>query len=299
MYEAFYSMIHRPFALTPDSERYFPSANSQCAAGYLTYGLSYAEGGTLLTGMAGSGKTLLARRALAELPPMVQGVYVSPAGFGGEDLLRLLAAGAGLNVSGLSRAEILLAFEAHALSMLTVGRRCLLVVDDADALPDESLLALLSVLELQLAGQALFSLFLIGGESLNPRLQQGVLLPLGQRLLVSARLGQLLPDEIGPYLNQQITLAGGSELAWPEEVLVALHQATGGNPRRLNLLADRLLLAGFLAGRRVFTVDDVSTVSHERMLEEQSNVTPMFSSGSLEARVMALEARLAALEGRL
>ena len=309
MYQAFYGFSRRPFMLSPDPDLYFNSLECQRAQAYFDYGLQQQEGLILITGDTGTGKTSLLKTALAAInsPAIIIGQINAPH-IGADDLVRLIAGAFGLRITGLAKAELLLALEARLLETVIDQKRSILVIDDAHNLTPEALRDLAVIAALQLGQQALLQIILVGDSSLRETLQASENQALQQRIISAAHLAPLSLSDLQAYIEHRI---GRCTEAFPgtlaSESFAALRQASGGIPRQLNRLMDRLLLAGMLADDKHFTAQNVAAVAAELAGElglppgapGLACPAPSADIDRLTRRLQAVEAQLAALQDRI
>ena len=309
MYQAFYGFNRRPFMLSPDPDMYFNSLECRRAQAYFDYGLQQQEGQILITGDTGTGKTSFLQAALAAInaPDMVIAQMTAPH-VGADDLVRLIAGAFGLRITGLAKAELMLALEARLLETLIEQKRSILVIDDAHNLAPEALRDLSVITALQLGQQALLQIVLVGHSSLRETLQASENQALQQRIIGAAHLAPLSLADLQAYVEFRIgccTDAFSGSLT--DESYAALHQASGGIPRQLNRLMDRLLLAGMLADDKHFTAQKVEAVAAELAGElglppatpGMACPAPSADIDRLTRRLQAVEAQLAALQDRI
>jgi putative secretion ATPase (PEP-CTERM system associated) len=265
MYEAHYGLTCRPFQLNPDPSFYFASKQHRRAKAYLDYGVVRSEGFIVITGEIGAGKTTILRGLLDSLDPakVIAGNVVSTQ-LGAEDTLRMVAASFGVRTKDASKAELLMSLEAFLVSQTVQGKRCLLIVDEAQNLSTSAVEELRMLSNFQFGNQALLQSFLVGQPEFRGILQHPQMHQLRQRVIAACHIGPLDAEETRGYIEHRLTCAGWTGKPFFEpEVYAAIHDASAGIPRRINNLCDRLLLLGFLAEKHSFTVDDANAVIHE------------------------------------
>lgn len=263
MYDSFYGFTARPFQLTPDARFWFESATHRTAMSYLAYGLAQGEGFIVVTGEVGSGKTTLVGHVMESIDPSrLTAARLVSTQVAGEDLLRLVADAFGVDVLGPHKADVLAAIEHFLHDEARAGRRCLLIVDEVQNLPVSSLEELRMLSNFQLGEHPLLQMFLLGQPEFRgtiaraPELEQ-----LRQRVIASHHLEAMLPEEIEPYIIHRLRLVGWREdPALAPTVYPALWQASGGIPRRVNSITNRLLLHGAVEERHELDGDDVAAV---------------------------------------
>jgi len=278
MYEAFYGLSSKPFQLNPDPTFYFGSKQHRRATAYLEYGLHQNEGFIVVTGEVGAGKTTIVRGLLDKLDSskVVAGQLVSTQ-LDAEDTLRMVAAAFGVPTRHSGKSDVLLALEAFLVDVTRQGKRCLLVVDEAQNLTPRAVEELRMLSNFQFETQALLQSFLIGQPEFRRIMQSPHMQQLRQRVIAACHIGPMSQEETQAYIEHRLKCAGFSRSArlFDSGAYEAIFEASGGIPRRINALCDRLLLLGFLSGKKDFVLTDVQEVAKEIMEETQ---TPVASS---------------------
>lgn len=277
MYDSYYGFSARPFQLTPDSRFWFESATHRTAMSYLAYGLAQGEGFIVITGEVGSGKTTLVGHVMESVDPSrLTAARLVSTQVEGEDLLRLVADSFGVAVHGPHKADVLAAIEQFLHDEARAGRRCLLIVDECQNLPVASLEELRMLSNFQLGEHALLQIFLLGQPEFRdvmahaPETEQ-----LRQRVIATHHLEAMLPEEIEPYIIHRLSLVGWREdPALTPEVYPAIWEAAAGIPRRVNMVASRLLLHGAVEEKHELTAEDVDDVVAELREASQSSARP-------------------------
>lgn len=269
MYEAFYGLDSKPFQLNPDPSFYFGSKQHRRAKAYLEYGLLRNEGFIVITGEVGAGKTTIVRGLLDSMDAnTVTAAHLVSTQLDAEDTLRMVGAAFGVRVKDVSKADLLMAIEAFLVTQISEGKRSLLIVDEAQNLTPRAVEELRMLSNFQFGKQALLQTFLVGQPEFREILQHPNMQQLRQRVTATCHIGPLDVDETKGYIEHRLKCAGGSGRPQFESgVFEAIYKATGGIPRRINAVCDRLLLLGFLGNKEKLSVDDVNEVVTE-MKEE-------------------------------
>lgn len=265
MYQAFYGLSNKPFQLNPDPTFYFGSKQHRRAKAYLEYGVQRNEGFIVITGEVGAGKTTIVRGLFAALDPKkIVAANLVTTQLDAEDTLRLVAAAFGVRVKDVSKAEVLMALEAYLLSQTSQGKRCLLIVDEAQNLTARAVEELRMLSNFQFGQQALLQTFLVGQPEFRTILQSPTMQQLRQRITASCHIGPLVLDETQGYIQHRLKCAGAAgRPTFSAAAFDAIFKASGGIPRRINLICDRLLLSGFLGNKDTFDLEDVNMVVGE------------------------------------
>ncbi len=181
-----------------------------------------------------------------------------------EDTLRMVGSAFGFKVKDVAKSELLVTLEAFLLSQTSQGKRCLLIVDEAQNLTPRAVEELRMLSNFQYGNQALLQTFLVGQPEFRKILQRPEMEQFRQRVSATCHIGPLDAEETKGYIEHRLICAGSSgKPTFEAEVFDAIHKASNGIPRRINALCDRLLLMGFLCDRSHLTVADVDEVVRE------------------------------------
>lgn len=265
MYASYYGLTGKPFQLNPDPSFFYGSRGHKRAMAYLEYGLHQSEGFIVITGEVGAGKTTLVRSLLQKLDPQkVVAAQLVSTQLDAEDTLRMVAAAFGLPSKTFEKAELLLALEMFLVSITSKGKRALLIVDEAQNLTPRAVEELRMLSNFQLEDHALLQSFLIGQPEFKETMQSEHMRQLRQRVIASYHLGPMDREETRAYIEHRLNHVGwkGNPCFEPAAFDIVF-DFTGGIPRRINTVCDRLMLAGFLGGKSVFRKSDVEEVTRE------------------------------------
>ena len=294
MYEAFYGLSSKPFQLNPDPRFYYSSQPHRRARSYLVYGVMRGEGFIVITGEVGAGKTTIVRELLDSLDGgAVVAAHLVSTQLGAEDALRLVCGAFGVPVRGTGKADLLMALEAFFITQTTQGKRCLLVVDEAQNLQHHAVEELRMLSNFQFGEQALLQTFLVGQPEFREILQSPGMLQLRQRVTARCHLGPLDEQDTRGYIEHRLACAGAQgKPSFDDAVFPAIHHHAGGIPRRINALCDRLLLQGYLSETSHFSVDSVAEVVAEMQAENAtSSPAPLAASHSAGLEPWSSETR--------
>jgi putative secretion ATPase (PEP-CTERM system associated) len=295
MYERFYRLRERPFALTPDPDYLYPSRVHKEALSYLRYGIESHAGFVVITGAIGSGKTTLLQTMLRGLDGQTTVARVMNTLLDPRELLESAMIDVGLDPAGKSKPAMLKAFGEFLVNERSAGRLVLLVIDEAQNLTLPALEEIRMLSNLETEKSKLLQIILIGQPDLRDKLDRPELEQLRQRITVSYHLEPLDADETAHYINHRLARAAiGAPLEFPDEVTEAIHARSGGVPRLINVIADATLVFGYGEERSVIDGELVREVIADLdatgVLGPRSNpnrhesVVPVIAGDPLRAR---------------
>ena len=280
MYSSFYNLSKKPFQLNPDPAFFYNSVVHKRGLAYLRYGLEQGEGFIVVTGAPGTGKTMLVKELFETIhgDEVVPGLIVTSQ-IGAEDALRMVAGAFGLPYDSLAKAVLLKNLESFFKLKAKEGKRVLLVVDEAQNLPYQSLEELRMLLNMELDGKPILQIFMLGQEEMRNLLQSDKMEQVRQRITATYHLRPLEQEETREYIIHRLATAGWSnDPVISEETFQAIYQFTGGTPRIINSLCDRLLLYGFLEELHILDGNAAKTVINEIQQDAQSSKAKRDSS---------------------
>lgn len=279
MYENYYGLTSKPFQLTPDPSFFFASKWHKRAMSYLQYGLSQAEGFIVITGDIGTGKTTIANSLLDNMEDDIVAAQIVTPKLSPDELVKMVTSKFGIDTLNKTKADILKDLETYLFQLHSVGKRALLLVDEAQNLPLETIEELRMLSNFQQKGKPLLQSFLLGQEELQPILRAPNMEQFRQRIVASCHLAPLTDGECKEYIEYRLKHAGwNGEALFSEAAYDKIYQFTHGVPRRINTLMDRILLYGFLEELKTLDEEAVENVVKEVSAEmfrpeEQAKVT--------------------------
>jgi len=274
MYEAYYRLSGKPFQLNPDPAFYFGSKGHSRAFAYLQYGLHQGEGFIVITGEIGAGKTTIARSLMEQLDrSQVVAAQIVSTQLDADDMLRSVGVAFGLPVSEVPKSMLLASIEAFLCQHAVDRKRALLIVDEAQNLTPRAVEELRMLSNFQLGDQALLQSFLVGQPELRTMMQSPSMQQLSQRVIASYHLGPMDAAETQAYIEHRLRHVGWKDDPnFTPDTFALIHSVTGGIPRRINTLCNRLMLAGFLGEKHQLDTSDVRAIANEMRAEIGSDL---------------------------
>ena len=288
MYERFYQLRERPFALSPDPEYLYPSRVHQEALDYLRYGLESQAGFIVITGEIGSGKTTLLQTLLRNLDNQTTVGRIVNTMLEPRELLETIMIDFGLDPSGRSKPLLLRDLSQFLVDQRLAGRLVLLVIDEAQNLGLGALEELRMLSNLETEKSKLLQIVLVGQPNLRDKLAAPELEQLRQRITVSYHLPPLDADETGRYINHRLRRASlGAPVEFPRDATNLIHARSRGVPRLINVICDAALVFGYAEDRRIFDGPMIREVLSELestgVLPAQTVATPAQSESAVTA----------------
>ena len=273
MYESFYGLTAKPFQLQPDPSFFFASKGHKRAMAYLEYGLSQGEGFIIITGEVGAGKTTLMRALFKKLESeeiifaQIVNTYLDA-----DEVLRMVAAAFGLNIENLTKASLLIELEKFLRRCNQQGKRALLVVDEAQNLSADTLEQLRMLSNYQTDDKPLLQTFLLGQPEFRRILLGNNMQQLRQRVIATYHLGPMDAFETRAYIEHRLKMVGWrGDPAIQDDAFPLIHEQSGGIPRKINTLCDRMLIMGYLEELHSFGVHEVNEVIQDILQEFDSS----------------------------
>lgn len=301
MYKSFFGLKSKPFRLNPHLRFLFNSEAIQRAVNTLKYGLYQREGLVLLTGAPGCGKTMLIQNVSRRLPDAGIQVYtLATPKADGHALLQQIFLALGLELPvATDTAQLLHTLQKYLLGEVQANRRLLLVIDEAHNLDDDALEVVRLLSDMQLNGNLLLQIFLVAQPALRARLAEPRLDALRQRFLVTDHIDGLTQEEVPQYIQKRMEQAGWQgESPFDAEAIQHIQQATGGNPRQVNILCERLLTQAYVEEKTRVNVQDVDNTLQD-MEDEWRTTADASAQVPSGAQVREQDRRLTALEASL
>lgn len=276
VYQGIYKLNTDPFCLNPNPRFCYIHKSYRKVKAYMLFAFQREEGVLLLTGDPGTGKTTVIKEQLSEWSmAAVNAVTLVTTQLEADDLLRLTAYSFGLDVAQMDKASIIHQFHRYLVIQHRQKRRSLLIVDEAQDLSQSALEELRLLSNLEISNHPLLQIFLVGQRQLLDTLGRPVLEQLRQRLSVAATLEALNIDDVKPYIEHRLNVAGWNDDPHIDiEVYPIIHRYSGGIPRRINQICSRLFLYGFVNNKHTLTPEDANTAIQE-LIGENLSLNPV------------------------
>ncbi|MYM91377.1 AAA family ATPase [Rugamonas sp. FT82W] len=255
MYQAHFGLGEMPFGITPDTSFFFTSPHSQQALNTLLVAARSGEGFIKITGEVGTGKTLLCRKFMATLGEGFVTAYIPNPYLEPRSLMLALADELELPLQrDVDQHQLLKSLTQRLMDLAREGKQVVMCLDEAQAIPLESLEALRLLTNLETEKRKLLQIVLFGQPELNQHLQTNSIRQLAQRITFHYHLGPLSRDDMEYYLDHRLRVAGysGSRL-FSRGAIGRLFRASGGIPRLVNIMANKSLMLCFGEGKQQVT----------------------------------------------
>ncbi|WP_084456344.1 ExeA family protein [Desulfogranum mediterraneum] len=279
MYEKYYGLTCKPFQLTPDSRVVFRSEGHQEALAILKYGILSKKGFLVLTANVGLGKTTLLQALVDSLGVDVRLCLLNNPLLYRDEFFSYLGDKLGLPWDG-NKARFLVDFEVLLKSAYARGERVLLIIDEAHVLPVELLEEIRLLSNLDVRGQDVLSIFLVGQPELNELMSADRFLPLRQRVGIRFDLQPFDLQATKQYILFRLRHAGARHLnLFSDEAIAAIHKVSRGTPRLINIVCDHALLMGFADSQPVITGPLIKECVQDLHFPGEANPLPIAESG--------------------
>jgi len=247
MYLEHFGLDEPPFRITPVTVFFFSGANRGEILDALIYSLSEAEGIVKVSGEVGSGKTMLCRMLLERLPKHVETIYLANPSLSREEMLYAIADALGLSIDGKRVGIVMHSIQNKLEEKAREGKRVVVLVDEAHAMPLDTLEELRLLYNLQVGNDKLLQIILFGQPELNAKLDQPNMRQLKDRIVHHFHMQPLSRNALESYLMFRMRAAGyhGPDIFSPNAIKL-IADASNGLMRRINILADKSLLSAFV-----------------------------------------------------
>ena len=288
MYLEHFGLKEAPFRITPHTDFFFQGANRGATLEALLYAITHDEGIVKVSGEVGSGKTMLCRVLIERLPATVETIYLANPSLSRDEILFAIGDELKVQLEKDRPTRILRALQEHLLAQFGQGRSVVVLIDEAHAMPDETLEEIRLLSNLESNRHKLLQIVLFGQPELDEHLDTAGMRQLKERVTHSFRLEPLVRKDIENYVDFRMRAAGyrGPKVFTPEAIRL-IARTSQGLTRRINILADKGLLAAFAGGTHAVTAAEV-----KRAVRDSEFYRPRSGAQKLRIAAAALAAGL-------
>jgi MSHA biogenesis protein MshM len=280
MYQSHFGLREVPFSITPDTSFFFTSPHSQEALNTLLVAVRSGEGFIKITGEVGTGKTLLCRKFMAMLGEDFVTAYIPNPYLEPRTLMLALADELEITLArDVDQHQLLKSINFRLLELAGQGKQVVLCLDEAQAIPIESLEALRLLTNLETEKRKLLQIVLFGQPELNAHLEMDSIRQLAQRITFHYHLGALSRDDLDYYLAHRLRVAGyaGARL-FSRGAVGKLFKSTGGIPRLVNIMSNKALMLAYGEGRQQVEQRHVKLAASDTVARRQRALWPWFAA---------------------
>ena len=254
MYRQYFHLSEDPFNITPDPRFLYLTAQHREALNHLLYGIREHKGFLCLTGEVGAGKTTLCRAVLNELADRVHTALILNPMLTGTQLLSAIVAEFGIETECRDRLAYLNLLNRFLLDVNQAGEDAVLIIDEAQDIPDKTLELTRLLSNLETDSQKLLQIVLVGQPELGKKLAKPAFRQLAQRITIRYHLGNMTQDDTERYIRHRLRVASRRPGSAVESIrfdggaIREIFRFSGGTPRLVNAIGDKALLAGYVHG---------------------------------------------------
>jgi len=294
VYLEHFGLTEAPFRITPHTDFFFEGANRGATLEALLYAITHDEGIVKVTGEVGSGKTMLCRVLIERLPANVATIYLANPSLSRDEFLFTVADELFVNLATNRISAVLRALQEHLIELYGQGRQVVMLIDEAHAMPRETLEEIRLLSNLESNRHKLLQIVLFGQPELNDNLNRQEMRQLKERITHNFGLEPLVRADVAAYINFRMRAAGykGPDPFSPAAVKL-IARASLGLTRRINILCDKALLAAFAENAHQITLAHIKAAVRDAEFRKTGLPKPgrwiaagaaaMLLSGSLAA----------------
>ncbi|WP_457571687.1 XrtA/PEP-CTERM system-associated ATPase [Desulfovulcanus sp.] len=300
MYLDFYGFKKKPFNIVPDPSCLYPSSKHRLALTYLEYGLTENIGFILLTGEIGTGKTTLIRHLLDRVSSDTEVAVIFNTNVSADELVKLVLQEFEIQEVSPDKSINLDRLNTFLIEQFGQGKRCLLIIDEAQNLSKEALEEVRLFSNLQTETVSLLQIILVGQPELKHKLQDPALAQLTQRIAVTYHLGPLSQEETYEYIAHRIKAAGcENQSLFTPEALAQIYKHSRGIPRLINILCDTALVYGYADEAQAISEEIVNHVIADReesgFFQQDTEQTPSAQNTEQDKDIVTSQPELKAV----
>ncbi len=267
----FFNLKENPFKLTPDVDFFYMSSVHQEALASLEYLLNSEEGFAVIIGEPGTGKTITIRKFLSQIPDNVEYAYILFPNLSPEELFMAILEDFGIQLSDkVSKNKLFSTLRDFLIQKRKEGKKVLVIIDEAQNLPVETLEELRILSNLETDKEKLLQIILLGQPELEEKLNSSELRQLRQRISILTSLSNLDYREMVDYINYRLSKAGNSTIRISEKAYKAIYKYTQGNLRLINLLMERALMSAFVENKHQIDKENIESAAESLALRKET-----------------------------
>ena len=267
----FFNLKENPFKLTPDVDFFYMSSVHQEALALLEYLLNSEEGFAVIIGEPGTGKTITIRKFLSQIPDNVEYAYILFPNLSPEELFMAILEDFGIQLSDkVSKNKLFSTLRDFLIQKRKEGKKVLVIIDEAQNLPVETLEELRILSNLETDKEKLLQIILLGQPELEEKLNSTDLRQLRQRISILTHLSNLDYREMVDYINYRLSKAGNSTIRITEKAYKAIYKYTQGNLRLINLLMERALMSAFVENKHQIDKENIESAAESLALRKET-----------------------------
>jgi MSHA biogenesis protein MshM len=300
MYLEHFGLAEAPFKITPHTEFFFGGAHRGETLEALIYAITSGEGMVKVTGEVGAGKTMLCRVLMERLPKTVETIYLAVPALSRDEMLTVIASDLGIDTQGGNTTKLVRALQEKLIEIHEAGRQVVALIDEAHAMPLETLEQIRLLSNLETSHDKLMQIVLFGQPELDTLLVLPHMRQLKERITHSFVLLPLPANDIKDYLHFRLRAAGykGPDLFGPEAIKT-IAEASEGLTRRINIYADKTLLAAYAGGTHNITADHVRAAVNDTQIVLPPSRSKRTQTWLIPAAMLLIGAGLGFLGGRV
>ncbi len=289
MYLEHFGLSEPPFGITPNPAFFYTGNTRGEILQALLYVVTHGEGIIKVTGEVGSGKTMLCRMLESQLPPHIEVIYLVNPSLSPLEVLFAIAGELGINPDGKRSDEVLRALHGDLIAKYAAGKQVVLLVEEAQAMPLDTLEEIRLLTNLETARNKLLQIVLFGQPELDEHLNLASMRQLKERITHSFEVPAMAPELVPEFLDFRLRAAGyQGQPAFTAEAARLIARASKGIVRRINILADKALLAAFAADAAVVSARHAQEAIQESPYGSKNGIKSWFTTGRITAALSAL-----------